>query len=54
MNAWGTISGVVLRDDIALSVEEAYRRLADLQAGLAFLIRFLMTAVPEDFLSRES
>jgi hypothetical protein len=38
------------RAEYSVSVEEAYQRLADLQSGLVFLLRFLTTAIPDDFL----
>jgi uncharacterized membrane protein YhaH (DUF805 family) len=40
------------RDEYAVSVEEAYRRLSDLQAGFAFLLKYFITAIPEDFVER--
>lgn len=37
------------RAEYSVSVEEAYQRMSELQAGLAFFLRFLTTAIPEDF-----
>jgi hypothetical protein len=37
------------RAEYAVSVEEAYQRLVELRAGMAFLLASLMSSIPEDF-----